>query len=300
MNRQAYFSLGICIPVWNRGDIFAIAFDSLLKQLEGIDATIWIFDNGSDQETRDIIHGIAGEDTHKIIKIFLPQNMGIPYVANIFARAIQENCDFIDYQSPQYILLMDSDAYFKKPVIDLLTIIDQHYDAGLVSGHDSIEHLPVKEMELEVNDRKIHAKEKDNERMITMLMRKEEFLYNYPFPHYRNRDVDWEIAQWNPNSLMKRNRKILVACDYVLHLGVNRSTWHPSGTQFETQDEIDEVRGILEKAGIEVEPKIISENDEAAKPETDEASPLNGEERKDKIANSESAGNEMNDRKGTA
>jgi glycosyltransferase involved in cell wall biosynthesis len=242
------FSLGICIPVWNRGNIFLIAFNSLIKQLQGINATIWIFDNGSDQDTKDIIHTIKVDEPHRVIKTFFPQNMGIPYAVNVFAQTIQENCDFAGYRSPQFVLLMDSDAYYKKPIIDLITIAEQYYDVGVVSGHDSIEHLPVKETELEINGRKILTKEKTNERMITMLMRKDEFLLNYPFPHYRNRDVDWEIAQWGPNSIMKRNRKIVVASDYVLHLGIKKSTWNISEEQFESENEINEVRSILEEA----------------------------------------------------
>lgn len=247
--KEANFSLGICIPVWNRGDLFALAFDSLLRQLKGIDATIWIFDNGSDQKTKNIIQDISNGESHKIIKVFLPQNMGIPYVVNVFARAINEDCDFAGYHSPQFVLLMDADAYFKKPVIDLITILESDYGIGLVSGHDSIEHVAISQNEQEINGRKVILKEKENERMITMLMRKDEFLHNYPFPHHRNRDVDWEIAQWNPNSMVKRKRKIVVAADYVLHLGMNKSTWdHLSDQKTESEDETREVQSILEAA----------------------------------------------------
>ena len=244
--KKPEFSLGICIPVWNRGDLFAIAFDSLIKQLDGIDATIWIFDNGSDRETRDLIYNLDDHPRHQIIKTFFPENMGIPYVANVFAKCIQENCDFTGYQTPQYIMIMDSDAFFKKPVVDMIEVMEKYYEAGLVSGHDSIEHIATNEMELEIDGKKIPAKMKENERMITMLMRKEEFLYNYPFPHFRNRDVDWEITQWHPNSMMKRNRRIYVLPGYVLHLGIKNSTWNESGQEFESEEEVNEVRMILE------------------------------------------------------
>ncbi len=250
MGFETKYSLGICIPVWNRGQIFAIAFKSLIRQLEGIQSTIWIFDNGSDQETKDIIHSISGNEDQIIHKVFLHKNMGIPYVANIFAKAIQENCDYAGYQSPEFIMMMDADAYFKKPIIDFLTVFKTNYGVGLVSGHDSIEHTAIKETVWSINNREIHISEKDNERMLTMVMRKDEFLLNYPFPHYRNRDVDWEITQWNPNSLLKRNRKIVVFSDYVLHLGINISTWNTSEQQLENAEEIDEVRKILEEAGV--------------------------------------------------
>jgi glycosyltransferase involved in cell wall biosynthesis len=257
MNFKPEFSLGICIPVWNRGPIFAIAFKSLMSQLEGIRSTIWIFDNGSDQETKDIIHSITGNERHEVHKVFLPKNMGIPYVANVFARAIQENCDYVGYQSPQYIMLMDADAYFKEPVIDLLSVFTTNYGVGMVSGHDSIEHAAVKEGVWLINNKDIKIREKTNERMLTMVMRKEEFLLNYPFPHYRNRDVDWEITQWNPNSLLKRNRKLVVFPGYVLHLGINISTWDSSGHQVENPEEMEEVRKILEAGGLILPEEII-------------------------------------------
>ncbi len=244
-------SLGICIPVWNRGDIFMLAFESLLKQLENVKATIWLFDNGSDEETRKVINAVTGDATHKVIKVFFPENMGIPYVVNVFAKAIQEHCDFTGYHTPDFILLMDADAYFKKPISDLIKIIDRDYSIGLISGHDSTEHRAVKEMDWEIDGKLIHIKEKENERMITMLMHTDEFLQNYPFPHYRNRDVDWEITQWNPNSMMNRKRRIIVACDYVLHLGIHNSTWNASDKKIESEEEINEVGSILEKAGIQ-------------------------------------------------
>jgi glycosyltransferase involved in cell wall biosynthesis len=250
MNLKPEFSLGICIPVWNRGPIFAIAFESLMRQLAGIRSSIWIFDNGSDQETKDIIHTIAGNESQVVHKVFFPENMGIPYVANVFAKVIQEDCDYVGYHSPQYVMMMDADAYFKEPIIDLLSVFTIHYGVGLVSGHDSIEHATVKEDIWPINNRQITIREKTNERMLTMVMRTEEFLLNYPFPHYRNRDVDWEIAQWNPNSLIKRNRKLVVLPGYVLHLGVNISTWDTSGQQLERPEEMEEVTKILKAGGI--------------------------------------------------
>ena len=60
------------------------SFDSLLRQLDGIQAGLWIFDNGSDCETRAAIEGLTSVD-HQLFKIFLPQNMGIPFVVNMFS-----------------------------------------------------------------------------------------------------------------------------------------------------------------------------------------------------------------------
>ena len=87
--------------------------------------------------------------------------------------------------------------------------------------------------------------------MITILMRKEEFLYFYPFKHYRNRDVDWEITFWNANSLFKRFCKLYVIPDYVLPLGIESSTWNSitksktSSIELKEVQEVQEVQEIL-------------------------------------------------------
>lgn len=238
------YSLGICIPIWNRGDLFRIAFDALLAQLDGLEATIWLVDNGSAPETRRIVEAAESRD-HRIHKIFLPENMGIPYVANVFARAIQEDCDFVNYRAPGYVMLMDADAYFRAPVRDLVELVATHYQIGVISGHDSLEHAAIETLTTEVGGRRVTLKRKDVERMITMVMKREEFLMCHPFPHYRNRDVDWEIAQWNPNAFGRRGRGIFVACDYVLHLGIGRSTWSGIGHAQSSPDESQEVEQII-------------------------------------------------------
>ena len=246
-NNNIKLTLGICIPVWNRGDLFKICFTSLLRQLKDVDATIWIYDNGSDIKTREIVEGVKSSK-HRIIKTFFPQNMGIPYVANLFAKAVQENCDLVNYTSPQYVMIMDADAYFKKSVWDLVELCRKHYGIGLISGHDSIEHKAIKEKRLKLKGKNVLIKQKKNERMLTMLMKREEFIRCYPFPHYRNRDVDWELAQWNPNSMKKRNRGIFVACDYVLHLGLGVSTWQKDrAINNHSAQEIKEVKQILNR-----------------------------------------------------
>lgn len=243
---QVRLSLGICIPVWNRGELFKTCFTSLLKNLKGLDATIWIFDNGSDIKTRKIVESVKSSE-FRINKIFFPENMGIPYVANVFAKAIQESCDYVNYKAPQYLMIMDADAYFKKPVKDLVELCAKHYQIGLISGHDSVEHKTIAEKRIKMHGKNILLKEKENERMITMLMKSEEFLRCYPFPHYRNRDVDWELAQWNPSSMEKRSKQIFVACDYVLHLGIYTSTWNKSKDILATEQEVREVKQILKK-----------------------------------------------------
>ena len=243
-------SLGIFIPVWNKGELFKICYESLIENLSGLDAVIWIYDNGSDEKTRKYVESIKS-NKYKIHKTFFPENMGIPYTANMFAQAVQQACDYTKLKSPEFIMLMDADAYFKKPIIDLVQFCNDEYYVGMISGHNSIEHKPINESHTVINGRNVLLLEKENERMITMIMRKEEFLLCYPFPHYRNRDIDWEITQWNANSLKKRNRRIFVAHDYVLHLGIEFSTWNESKEILASEEEMDEVRKIFKKNNID-------------------------------------------------
>ena len=87
--------------------------------------------------------------------------------------------------------------------------------------------------------------------MAAMIMRKEELLYCYPFPHGRNRDVDWEITTWNPNSFKQRGRRLFSASDYSIHLGINYSTWQGSEETLTSDVELMEVKILLEKHNIE-------------------------------------------------
>src|SRR3954465_5499828 len=132
------YSLAVCFPVWNRPDLFEVSYTSLLRQLGGIDATIWIFDNGSDAGTRALIHGLKTTEC-RLFKIFLPQNMGLPFVANIFSQLLTQDCDYAAYRAPMNVMLADADAYFKRPVRDMIEILESK-DLAIVSGHDSIEH----------------------------------------------------------------------------------------------------------------------------------------------------------------
>jgi len=84
------YSLAVCYPVWNRWDLFQASFASLLRQLSGIEAGIWIFDNGSDAETRERIQDLSSAE-HRLFKVFLPQNMGLPFVVNIFSQMVTQD-----------------------------------------------------------------------------------------------------------------------------------------------------------------------------------------------------------------
>jgi glycosyltransferase involved in cell wall biosynthesis len=242
-------SLGICIPVWNRGELLRACLDSLFANLDGIDAELWLIDNGSDPPTRDIVYA-AESPAARITKLFLPRNMGIPHAVNLFAAAIREPCDLVQHTPPRYVMLMDADAYFIRPVRGLVEVLEQFYACGIACGHDSLEHPAQREFTANLVGVETRCKVKANERMLTMVLKREEFLDCCPFPHFRNRDVDWELAQWHRHSMHARRREIVVACDHVLHLGIDRSTWSGHNTAPHSPEESRRVAEILAARGV--------------------------------------------------
>jgi len=212
-----------------------------------MEAQIYLFDNGSEIETREIIYNLSNSE-HKLFKIFLPANCGIPYVANAFRSLIAQECDYINLRKPDFVMLMDADAYFTKPIRPLLDILIYDYGVAVISGHDSVEHGEIGRRTFLVDSEDVEVKIKLNERMLCLIMKREEFESFDKFPTYRNRDVDWEVFLWNRNSLAARRRK-LVAVDWVIHLGQFDSTWHSYGIPA-SLDEIGKIVSALEHEGL--------------------------------------------------
>lgn len=239
---KAEHSIAVCYPVWNRPDLFAASYRSLLRQLEGVKAAIWIFDNGSDDETRRFIAGLTNAE-HRLFKVMLPQNMGLPFVANLFSQLVSQNCDYAGYSAPNHVMLADADAYFKKPVRDMIEILEGS-DLAIVSGHDSVEH--------ESTGQFVHGttvvRVKSIERGLCLVMRKETLAACVPFPHHTNMDVDWELMQWHPSSTTARQGHV-GAVDYVAHLGLYDSTYHSIGVPA-SEVEVKEINEILEREGL--------------------------------------------------
>lgn len=247
MSEQNAYSIAICFPVWNRPDLFQVSFASLLRQLKGVEASIWIFDNGSDAPTRELIEGLSSTE-QRLFKVFLPQNMGIPFVVNIFSQILTQDCEFAGYRAPTHVMIADGDAYFKKPVRDMIEVLESYSHFAVISGHDSIEHESMSQVEHTLHGETTTVKVKSIERGLCLIMRKEILSACVPFPHHRDRDIDWELMKWHRNSVSARTRQLAVV-DYVAHLGLYDSTWHPVGAPANPA-EIAEINQILEREGL--------------------------------------------------
>lgn len=247
MSEQNAYSIAVCFPVWNRPDLFQVSFASLLRQLQGVEASIWIFDNGSDAPTRELIEGLSSTE-QRLFKVFLPKNMGIPFVVNIFSQILTQDCEFAGYRTPSHVMVADSDAYFKKPIRDMIEVLESYSHFAVISGHDSIEHESVTQLTQTFRGEATTVKVKSIERGLCLIMRKEVLAACIPFPHHRDKDVDWELMKWHPNSVSARTRQLAVV-DYVAHLGLYDSTWHPVGAPANPA-EIAEINEILEREGL--------------------------------------------------
>lgn len=246
MIAERKFSLAVCFTVWNRADLFRVSYASLVRQLEGVEAAIWIFDNGSDEPTRRFIEGLTSAE-HRLFKVFLPQNMGIPFVANLFSQAMTQDCDYAGYAAPTHVMLADADAYFKKPVREMIEILET-YDLAIVSGHDSIEHGSTTDLTHPTPDGTTIVNLKSIERGLCLIMRKETLAACVPLPHDTNMNVDWELMRWHPSSVSARERRV-GAVDHVAHIGLYDSTWHSTGVPA-NRAEVAEINEILEREGL--------------------------------------------------
>jgi glycosyltransferase involved in cell wall biosynthesis len=239
---DAQFSLAVCFPVWNRADLFLASYNSLLRQLESLEASIWVFDNGSDAPTRSVLSSL-NSPSHRVFKVSLPGNFGIPFVANVFISMLQ-NCDFVGFRAPSHILFADADIYFKMPLLGLINILENDNDAGIISGHDSVEHECVRVYSVGG----LTVKEKAIERGACLVLRRELFADCAPFCHNVPDTLDWQLMLRHPRSMAARRLKVL-AVDAVVHLGLYDSTWHPVGVPAD-QKEVDEINHFLQMEGL--------------------------------------------------
>lgn len=246
MSDEKEYSLAVCYPVWNRRDLFEASFNSLLRQLDGIQAAIWVFDNGSEKETRDFIAGLTSGE-HRLFKVFLPQNMGLPFVANLFSQILTQDCDFAGYRAPSHVMLADADAYFKKPVREMIEILEQH-DLEILSGHDSVEHESTGQLTHAFPNGTTTVRVKSIERGLCLILRKEALAACVPIPHHTNMNVDWELMQWHPSSATARQGRV-GAVNYVAHIGLYDSTYHSTGVPADLA-EVTEINQILEREGL--------------------------------------------------
>ncbi len=240
--------VAICVPILNRGDLAVATLSSLGSKLGGVIGDLYLFDNGSDPDTRARLNRVALPAPHRLTFVRLPENRGLPYVFNLFCRLIQEPCTYTSYTPPDFVMISDADSYLKISVHDLIQVLASNPSIGVVSGHDSVEHPPLATFQVAVGAQSLEAREKTIERGQCLVMRRDDLLACYPLPHHTNLDLDWELMQRHPRSMLKRGRRI-VAVDATVHLGLYESTWSPHCVPA-SPDEIAEIDSTLARCGL--------------------------------------------------
>jgi glycosyltransferase involved in cell wall biosynthesis len=245
---QVSTRVAICIPVLNRGDLALASFASLRTRLGDVEADIYLFDNGSDAATQAKLNLLGISAPHRLTRIRLPENRGLPYIFNLFCRMLEEPCAYTAYTPPDFVMIADADSYYKLAVRDLIRVLESDPSIGVVSGHDSVEHTSLADTQIWIGSREFRAREKTIERGQCLVMRRGDLMACYPLPHDTNLDLDWQLLRRHPRSMANRGRRIL-AVDGTVHLGLYESTWSSSGVPASRQ-ELKEIDSALEACGL--------------------------------------------------
>ncbi len=192
-------NLSIFILSWNRPHYLKPTIESLLKNTDG---DVYCIDNGSNQETIDVINSYKLKE-----KFLLKENLGINPA---FELCIPKNL------KSKYIMFSGHDMYFTENLNLYCDFLDNNPTFGATCAHDSPEHLSSNSIEYG----KIW-KIKDSERGDSLMLRTDHFQELRPL---KGRNFDWFIVKY----LRKKGLPISVY-HTAHHLGwhLNDSTWAP-------------------------------------------------------------------------
>lgn len=109
---------------------------------------------------------------HRLIHVKFPANRGLPCVFNLFCRMMEEPCDYESYTPPDLAMIADADSYYKRPILDLVQVLESDPSIGVVSAHHSVEHPALSEFFVLTRNRRINVREKAIERGQCLLMRR--------------------------------------------------------------------------------------------------------------------------------
>lgn len=126
---------GIVIPIWNRPSYLIKTFNSLLKADFPKDCMIYISDDGSNVETKEIIH-----DFKPPCRLFIdtnPYNIGNHY-------GIKRGFDFLYNKGCEIVMTLDADTLVKPNFIKVLTKLVTRFPDTIVSGFNTLVSHPGK------------------------------------------------------------------------------------------------------------------------------------------------------------
>lgn len=117
--------ISVIMPVYNVGEFLANALDTLLAQIDPPRFEIIICDDGSTDNTHDIIHQYASAYPHLFVVVLATSNGGTSVNRNIgFAKA-----------KGTYVTFVDGDDLVPKTALRSLFNAASHYDVDVVKGN---------------------------------------------------------------------------------------------------------------------------------------------------------------------
>ena len=109
--------ISVLTPTYNRGDLIGNLYNSLVKNCETSDVEIeWlIMDDGSDDDTEEVVKNFDNDDLNIIIKYYYEENSGKMFALN----------ELVEKATGDYIIECDSDDYF---TASAFKIIESKYE----------------------------------------------------------------------------------------------------------------------------------------------------------------------------
>ena len=205
-------TLGVFVVSWNRPRFLAQTLESLSAQTDGLDAAIYVVDNGSEAATRDVVVSNGAMTGYQL----LPKNLGInAALESIFPANLERQF--------RYVLISDADMQYDEPLGLAVEFLESHTEFGAVSYQHSPEHED--RAEFEWSGRTWVTK--SVERGCALVMRSQFLQAAHPLPVERMADFDWWLVRDAPQSLQNEDRPIAVLPGGARHLGWRKgdSTW---------------------------------------------------------------------------
>lgn len=197
MNKQPLLS--IVVPVYNTYKDYLIECLESIKSIEDNNFEVVIIDDGSNQETKDILNSYSN-----IFTIFSQENKGI----------VSARCAGIAKAKGQYIFFVDSDDVITSDAIAVLTKIINSYAPDIISQNnyrfkDSINNVYNSDSYLKPG---IVSKEEVLKQLcmlhissiVNKICRKE--LYNGVFDSLDSSIINGDDLQFSTNVILKANK----------------------------------------------------------------------------------------------
>lgn len=116
-------TVSIIIPNWNGGSVLQECLDSILEHTRGVDFELILVDNGSTDESRRTIEGLADRDS-RVRVILNEENL-------FFARACNQGYEI---SRGRYLLIANNDILLSDDAVSgLVDYADRHPEIGVVS-----------------------------------------------------------------------------------------------------------------------------------------------------------------------